>query len=75
MIHLLIPPFFIVSEQKRRMKADKKVAEKEAKAKEQAEQTKESSEHGAQDACGLDEETLDPNVRFFFYGHYALLFT
>lgn len=47
------------------MKADKKVAEKEAKIKEQLDQKKESNDQGAQNACALDEETLDPNVRFF----------
>lgn len=46
------------------MKAEKKAAEKEAKVKEQEE--KESNNTGAQNACG-DEETLDPNVRFFFF--------
>ncbi|XP_029284566.1 lysine--tRNA ligase isoform X1 [Cottoperca gobio] len=49
------------SELKRRMKADKKAAEKETKVKEQVEQKKESNDQEAQDACGLDEETLDPN--------------
>ncbi|XP_044055744.1 lysine--tRNA ligase isoform X1 [Siniperca chuatsi] len=52
------------SELKRRMKADKKAAEKEAKVKEQVEQKKESNDQGAQNACGLDEETLDPNQYF-----------
>lgn len=53
------------------MKAEKKAAEKEAKVKEQVEQKKESNDQGAaQDACGMDEETLDPNVRFL-YGHYT----
>lgn len=46
------------------MKAEKKAAEKEAKVKEQEE--KESNNTGAQNACG-DEETLDPNVRFFSF--------
>uniref|UniRef100_A0A8C3AC83 Lysine--tRNA ligase n=1 Tax=Cyclopterus lumpus TaxID=8103 RepID=A0A8C3AC83_CYCLU len=54
----LIP---LISELKRRMKSDKKAAEKEAKVKEQLDQNKESNEQGAQNACGLDEETLDPN--------------
>ena len=49
------------------MKAEKKAADKEAKVKEQVEQNKESNDQAAQDASGLDEETLDPNVRFFFY--------
>ncbi|XP_070787262.1 lysine--tRNA ligase isoform X1 [Enoplosus armatus] len=52
------------SELKRRMKADKKAAEKEAKVKEQVEQKKESNDQGAQNACGVDEETLDPNQYF-----------
>lgn len=45
------------------MKAEKKAAEKEAKSKEQVEQKKETNDVAAQNAC-LDEETLDPNVRF-----------
>lgn len=45
------------------MKAEKKAAEKEAKVKEHEETKKESNDQGAQNACGLDEETLDPNVR------------
>uniref|UniRef100_A0A8C9XZ02 Lysine--tRNA ligase n=1 Tax=Sander lucioperca TaxID=283035 RepID=A0A8C9XZ02_SANLU len=49
------------SELKRRMKAEKKAAEKEAKVKEQVEQKQESNDQAAQNACGLDEETLDPN--------------
>lgn len=44
------------------MKAEKKAAEKEAKAKESGEQT-ESNDHQAQHANALDDETLDPNVR------------
>lgn len=48
------------SEQKRRMKAEKKAAEKEAKVKEQQEE-KDSNDKDLQNACG-DEETLDPNV-------------
>ncbi|XP_034437313.1 lysine--tRNA ligase isoform X2 [Hippoglossus hippoglossus] len=52
------------SELKRRMKADKKAAEKDAKVKEQVEQKKESNDQAAQDVCGLDEETLDPNQYF-----------
>lgn len=47
------------SEQKRRMKAEKKAAEKDAKVKEQ--EQKDSNDKDLQDACG-DEETLDPNV-------------
>lgn len=43
---------------KRQMKAEKKAADKEGKVKDQ----KESGDTGAQDG---DEETLDPNVRFF----------
>ncbi|XP_060894451.1 lysine--tRNA ligase isoform X1 [Labrus mixtus] len=52
------------SELKRRMKADKKAAEKDAKVKEQVEQVKESNDQGAQDISALDEETLDPNQYF-----------
>ena len=55
------------------MKAEKKAAEKEAKAKEQTEQKKGTDDAGSPFAFGLDEETLDPNVRFQ-YGLYALLF-
>lgn len=54
------------------MKAEKKAAEKEAKVKEQAEIKTESNDKGAENACGLDEETLDPNVRFL-YSHSSLL--
>ncbi|KAM9409228.1 lysine--tRNA ligase isoform 1-T1 [Pholidichthys leucotaenia] len=52
------------SELKRRMKAEKKAAEKEAKVKEQLEQKQEFNGQGAQNACGLDDETLDPNQYF-----------
>uniref|UniRef100_A0A3B5B1K5 Lysine--tRNA ligase n=1 Tax=Stegastes partitus TaxID=144197 RepID=A0A3B5B1K5_9TELE len=52
------------SEQKRRMKAEKKAAEKEAKLKDQVEQKKESNDQGAENASALDEETLDPNQYF-----------
>ncbi|XP_020481422.1 lysine--tRNA ligase isoform X1 [Labrus bergylta] len=52
------------SELKRRMKADKKAAEKDAKVKEQVEQKKESNDQGAQNISALDEETLDPNQYF-----------
>lgn len=45
------------------MKAEKKAAEKEAKAKELGEQT-ESNLQNAQNASALDDETLDPNVRW-----------
>ncbi|TNN87592.1 Lysine--tRNA ligase [Liparis tanakae] len=51
------------NELKRRMKSEKKTAEKEAKVKEQLDQKKESNE-GAENASGLDEETLDPNQYF-----------
>ncbi|XP_034046389.1 lysine--tRNA ligase isoform X2 [Thalassophryne amazonica] len=51
------------NELKRRMKAEKKAAEKEAKAKEQVEHT-ETNDHGAVNTCGLDEETLDPHQYF-----------
>lgn len=40
------------------MKAEKKAAEKEAKV----EQKKESNDVAGEDASGLEEETLDPNV-------------
>ncbi|XP_038825399.1 lysine--tRNA ligase-like isoform X1 [Salvelinus namaycush] len=51
------------SELKRRMKAEKKASEKEAKVKEQVEQ-KETNDQGVQNAYGADEETLDPNQYF-----------
>uniref|UniRef100_A0A8C5HIK8 Lysine--tRNA ligase n=1 Tax=Gouania willdenowi TaxID=441366 RepID=A0A8C5HIK8_GOUWI len=51
------------SELKRRMKAEKKAAEKDAKTKEQEPQ-KESNDQAAQKAFGMDEETLDPNQYF-----------
>lgn len=47
------------------MKADKKAAEKE----ERVEQKKESNDQGAENASELDEETLDPNVRFSCHDH------
>lgn len=52
------------------MKAEKKAAEKETKLKEQHMQKKESNDQGAQNACALDDETLDPNVRIMC-GHYT----
>lgn len=52
------------SELKRRMKAEKKAAEKEAKVKDLVEQKKESNGPAAENAAGLDEESLDPNVSF-----------
>uniref|UniRef100_A0A673J8Q9 Lysine--tRNA ligase n=1 Tax=Sinocyclocheilus rhinocerous TaxID=307959 RepID=A0A673J8Q9_9TELE len=54
---------FVLSELKRRMKAEKKAAEKDAKVKEQQEQ-KETSDKSQQNAYGDDEETLDPNQYF-----------
>uniref|UniRef100_A0A4W5MKK7 Lysine--tRNA ligase n=1 Tax=Hucho hucho TaxID=62062 RepID=A0A4W5MKK7_9TELE len=53
----------VVSELKRRMKAEKKASEKEAKVKEQVEQ-KETNDQADQNAYGADEETLDPNQYF-----------
>ena len=61
---------FLISELKRRMKAEKKAAEKETKLKDQQEQ-KASNDQGDQHAGG-DEETLDPNVRFL-YSHTPLI--
>ncbi|KAL3065475.1 hypothetical protein OYC64_015614 [Pagothenia borchgrevinki] len=52
------------NELKRQMKADKKASEKEARVKEQLDLKKESNDKGAEDACALDEETLDPNQYF-----------
>uniref|UniRef100_A0A8C7T9S6 Lysine--tRNA ligase n=1 Tax=Oncorhynchus mykiss TaxID=8022 RepID=A0A8C7T9S6_ONCMY len=48
---------------KRRMKAEKKASEKEAKVKEQVEQ-KQTNDQAVQNAYGADEETLDPNQYF-----------
>uniref|UniRef100_A0A8C7SYR0 Lysine--tRNA ligase n=1 Tax=Oncorhynchus mykiss TaxID=8022 RepID=A0A8C7SYR0_ONCMY len=53
----------VVSELKRRMKAEKKASEKEAKVKEQVEQ-KQTNDQAVQNAYGADEETLDPNQYF-----------
>lgn len=53
---------YVFSELKRRMKAEKKAAEKEAKVKEQQEQNT-TNDKAQQNAYGADEETLDPNVR------------
>uniref|UniRef100_A0A8C8LYV5 Lysine--tRNA ligase n=1 Tax=Oncorhynchus tshawytscha TaxID=74940 RepID=A0A8C8LYV5_ONCTS len=50
-------------ELKRRMKAEKKASEKEAKVKEQVEQ-KQTNDQAVQNAYGADEETLDPNQYF-----------
>ncbi|KAI9528476.1 Lysine--tRNA ligase [Dissostichus eleginoides] len=52
------------NELKRQMKADKKASEKETRVKEQLDLKKESNDKGAEDACALDEETLDPNQYF-----------
>ncbi|CAL8352705.1 unnamed protein product [Merluccius merluccius] len=52
------------SELKRRMKADKKAAEKEAKVKETVEQKNEGNDKADQNAYGADDETLDPNQYF-----------
>lgn len=46
----------VVSELKRRMKAEKKASEKEAKVKDQVEQQETNDQ--------ADEETLDPNVSY-----------
>ncbi|CAL8380368.1 unnamed protein product [Arctogadus glacialis] len=52
------------NELKRRMKADKKAADKDAKVMETLEQKKGSDGDGDQNAYGADEETLDPNQYF-----------
>ncbi|XP_013882702.1 lysine--tRNA ligase [Austrofundulus limnaeus] len=52
------------NELKRRMKAEKKIAEKEARVKELVAQKEESNDQGSQNASELDEETLDPNQYF-----------
>lgn len=64
----------LISELKRRLKAEKKAVEKTAKVKEQLEQKKECGDQGSLDASALDEETLDPNVKFL-YSHYVLSLT
>lgn len=56
------PYAYSFSELKRRMKAEKKAAEKEAKVKEQSDQKK-TNDKSEQNNYGADEETLDPNVR------------
>lgn len=61
------------SEQKRRLKAEKKAAEKEAKVKEQQQEQKDCNDKDLQNAGG-DEETLDPNVRFFFSDNFHAQF-
>lgn len=58
----------VLSELKRRMKADKKAAEKEAKVKEHQE-PKETNDQSQQNAYGADEETLDPNVCWVYRSH------
>lgn len=50
------------SELKRRLKAEKKAAEKDAKLKEVVEQKQESNDQAEQNASELEEATLDPNV-------------
>lgn len=50
------------SELKRRLKAEKKAADKEAKIKDQVPQNTEANDKQQQHVDGLDEETLDPNV-------------
>eukprot|EP00064_Thunnus_orientalis_P002690 superscaffoldBa00000206_g2697 len=52
------------NELKRRMKAEKKAAEKETKIQEQLAQKKETNDEAAQSISLLDEETLDPNQYF-----------
>lgn len=60
-----VPNFFLFySELKRRLKAERKIAEKEAKHKEQSEKhpNKPSLATDSEDNIGADEESLDPNV-------------
>uniref|UniRef100_A0AAR2KVL7 Lysine--tRNA ligase n=1 Tax=Pygocentrus nattereri TaxID=42514 RepID=A0AAR2KVL7_PYGNA len=52
------------SELKRRMKAEKKAADKEAKVKDQVQQNKETNDTPQQNAYAADEESLDPNQYF-----------
>ncbi|XP_006010961.1 lysine--tRNA ligase isoform X2 [Latimeria chalumnae] len=52
------------NELKRRLKAEKKAAEKEAKIKEESEKPEVAAAKSGEDACKVDEETLDPNQYF-----------
>lgn len=56
--------FLFYSELKRRLKAERKIAEKEAKHKEQSEKHPNKPPFAAdsENNIGADEESLDPNV-------------
>lgn len=61
------------SELKRRLKAERKIAEKEAKQKEQSEKhsNKPSLASDSENNIGADEENLDPNVRIWPCAYYC----
>lgn len=61
------------SELKRRLKAERKVAEKEAKQKEQSEKhlKKPALSSDSENNIGADEETLDPNVSVWLRAYYC----
>lgn len=67
-----VPNFFLFySELKRRLKAERKIAEKEAKHKEQSEKhpNKPSLATDSEDNIGADEESLDPNQYYKIRSH------
>lgn len=61
------------SELKRRLKAERKIAEKEAKQKEQSEKhsNKPSVTSDCENNIGADEESLDPNVSVWPHACYC----
>lgn len=61
------------SELKRRLKAERKIAEKEAKQKEQSEKhsDKPSLTSDSENNIGADEESLDPNVSIRLHAYYC----
>uniref|UniRef100_A0A8B9JRE3 Uncharacterized protein n=1 Tax=Astyanax mexicanus TaxID=7994 RepID=A0A8B9JRE3_ASTMX len=62
-------------ELKRRMKAEKKAAEKDAKVKDQVPQNKDTNDKAQQNAYGADEETLDPNLVVMIKQYHNTAFT
>lgn len=61
------------SELKRRLKAERKIAEKEAKQKDQSEKhsNKPSLASDSENNIGADEESLDPNVSIWPHAYYC----
>lgn len=61
------------SELKRRLKAERKTAEKEAKQKEQSEKhsNKPALTSDSENNIGADEESLDPNVSIWLHAYYC----